>query len=109
MYQAKEVVSAASEIREVLGEVLYSQGTKCIDHIDKHCRKWIEHSTFVVVSTFNKAGQIDVAPKGDPSGSWKVLDQYTVAIPDRICGVRKNGLQWRACPPMGRRWLIMGN
>jgi predicted pyridoxine 5'-phosphate oxidase superfamily flavin-nucleotide-binding protein len=84
MYRPKEVVSTVSEIREVLGEVLYSQDTKCIDHIDKHCRKWIEHSTFVVVSTFNKAGQVDVAPKGDPSGSWKVLDKHTIANPDRL-------------------------
>jgi PPOX class probable FMN-dependent enzyme len=84
MYEPKEVVSTVSEIRDILGEVLYSQDTKCIDHIDRHCRKWIEHSTFVVVSTCNKAGQIDVAPKGDPSGSWKVIDKHTVAIPDRL-------------------------
>jgi PPOX class probable FMN-dependent enzyme len=84
MYEPKKVVSTVSEIRDILGEVLYSQDTKCIDHIDRHCRKWIEHSTFVVVSTCNKAGQIDVAPKGDPSGSWKVIDKHTVAIPDRL-------------------------
>ena len=29
-------------------------------------------------------GQVDVAPKGDPSGSWKVLDRHTIAIPDRL-------------------------
>ena len=84
MYEPKEVISTTDEIREVLGDVLYSQDTKCIDHIDQHCRLWIERSTFLVISTFSKAGQIDVAPKGDPAGSWKVLDKHTVAIPDRL-------------------------
>jgi PPOX class probable FMN-dependent enzyme len=84
MYEPKHVVSTIDEIREVIGDVLYSQDTKSIDHIDRHCRTWIEHSTFVVLSTVNKTGQFDVVPKGDPSGSWKVLDRNTIAIPDRL-------------------------
>ncbi|MFT6519295.1 MAG: PPOX class probable FMN-dependent enzyme [Candidatus Azotimanducaceae bacterium] len=83
MYEPKEIVSTEADIRDVIGDVYYSQGTKCIDHIDQHCRVWIEHSTFVVISTINNAGHVDVAPKGDPSGSWKVLDEHTIAIPDR--------------------------
>ena len=72
MYEPKQIVSTEAEVREVLGKVLYSQDTKVIDHIDEHCRVWIERSTFVVVSTVDKAGRIYVAPKGDPAGSWKV-------------------------------------
>jgi PPOX class probable FMN-dependent enzyme len=81
LYEPKQIVSTETEIREVLGEVLYSQDTKCID---QHCREWIERSTFVVLSTISKSGQVDVAPKGDPSGSWQVLDSHTIAIPDRL-------------------------
>jgi PPOX class probable FMN-dependent enzyme len=33
-----------------------------------------------------------VAPKGDPSGSWKVLDPYTIAIPDRLGNNRADTL-----------------
>ena len=84
MYEPKQVVSTESEVREVLGDVLYSQDTKVIDHIDEHCCLWIERSTFVVVSTVDEAGRVDVAPKGDPPGSWKVLDPHTIAIPDRL-------------------------
>lgn len=84
MYEPQQVVSTEAEVREVLGEVLYSQDTKVIDHIDVHCRAWIERSTFVVVSTADASGHVDVAPKGDPSGSWKVLDPHTIAIPDRL-------------------------
>lgn len=84
MYEPKDVVSSVAQMRQVLGEVLFSQDTKCIDHIDVHCQSWIERSTFVVISTYNSAGHVDVAPKGDPAGSWKVLDKHTIAIPDRI-------------------------
>ena len=92
MYEPKQVVSTKSEIREVLGDVLYSQDTKVIDHIDVHCQLWIERSTFVVVSTFDDSGRVDVAPKGDPSGSWKVLDPHTIAIPDRLGNNRADTL-----------------
>ncbi len=84
MYEAKNVVSSMDEIREVLGDILYSQGGKCIDHLDEHCRLWIERSPFLVISTASRSGLMDVAPKGDPSGSWKVLDSKTIAIPDRL-------------------------
>ncbi|GMG87233.1 MSMEG_1061 family FMN-dependent PPOX-type flavoprotein [Biformimicrobium ophioploci] len=84
MYEPKDVVSTPEVVQEVLGDVLFSQDTKCIDHIDAHCRAWIERSPFVVVSTYNARGQVDVAPKGDPVGSWKVLDEHTIAIPDRL-------------------------
>ena len=83
LYEPKQIVSTEAEIREVIGEVYYSQDTKCIDHLDQHCRAWVERSTFVVLSTVNKSGQVDVAPKGDPAGSWKVIDPHTIAIPDR--------------------------
>jgi len=84
VYEPKQIVSTESEVREILGKVLYSQDTKVIDHIDEHCRTWIERSTFVVISTVDKSGRVDVAPKGDPAGSWKVVDQHTLAIPDRL-------------------------
>jgi PPOX class probable FMN-dependent enzyme len=84
MYEPRQVISTEEDVREILGEVFYSQDTKCIDHIDDHCRVWIERSTFVTIATVNRAGHVDVAPKGDPIGSWKVLDPHTIAIPDRL-------------------------
>ena len=83
MYSPKQVISSTEEIRSILGEVYYSQDTKCIDHIDTHCRAWIERAPLVVVASMSGSGQLDVAPKGDPAGSFKVLDEQTLAIPDR--------------------------
>ncbi|MBT5722771.1 MAG: pyridoxamine 5'-phosphate oxidase family protein [Gammaproteobacteria bacterium] len=76
-------ITSIAEIRDLIGEVKYTQDTKCIDHIDDHCRAWIERSPFLILSTYSLSGQIDVAPKGDPLGAWQVLDQNTIAIPDR--------------------------
>jgi len=84
MYVAKEVITSTEEIHKIIGDVLFSQDTKCIDHIDDHCRVWIERSPFVVISTISASGEMDVAPKGDPAGAFKVLDKHTIAIADRL-------------------------
>ena len=84
MYKAKNVVTSAEEIKEILGKQFPSQVNKVIDHIDVHCRAWIERSPFVVISSTDGSGSMDVSPKGDPPGFVKVLDQKTLAIPDRI-------------------------
>lgn len=84
MYQPSHVVRSAAQLKEILGPDFPSQVNKVIDRIDPHCRAWIEHSPFVVVSSSNAAGEMDVSPKGDPAGFVKVLDEKTLAIPDRI-------------------------
>jgi uncharacterized protein len=37
-----------------------------------------------VVASINASGAMDVSPKGDPAGFVKVVDQHTLAIPDRL-------------------------
>ena len=84
MYQPSKIVSSAEEIKRTLGELSDNQRDKTIDHVDAHIAAWIERSPFVVLSTFDEAGNIDVSPKGDPPGFVKILDKKTLAIPDRI-------------------------
>lgn len=84
MYEAKHVVTSADEIKEILGKDFPSQVNKVIDHIDVHCRTWIERTPFIVISSANALGTMDVSPKGDPPGFVKILDEHTLAIPDRL-------------------------
>lgn len=84
MCQPKVTVRTAAEVKAILGADFPSQVAKIIDHIDSHCRAWIERCPFVVISSANAAGAMDVSPKGDPPGFVKVLDNHTIAIPDRI-------------------------
>ena len=82
-YRPEQVVTTAKELQGILGEQFDNQVNKVIDHIDEHCRAWIERSPFVVVSSASATGAMDVSPKGDPPGFVRVLDPKTLAVPDR--------------------------
>ena len=36
-----------------------------------------------MIATVDGAGRMDISPKGDPAGFVRVLDEHTIAIPDR--------------------------
>jgi len=38
MFDVKDPITSIDQIRDLIGEVYYTQDTKCIDHIDAHCR-----------------------------------------------------------------------
>ena len=56
---------------------------KVITSLDVHCRKFISLSPFLLIATADSSGEMDVSPKGDPPGFVRVLDDQTLAIPDR--------------------------
>ncbi len=82
-YKITDPVTSEAQIRAVVDGIHVAQRHKVIDHIDQHCANWIAHSTFLVMSTVDAQGNIDASPKGDPAGFVKVLDEKTLAIPDR--------------------------
>jgi len=84
MFQPKFPVRTATEVRAILGPDLPVSVGKIIDHIDTHCRAWIERCPFVVISSISSSGAMDTSPKGDPPGFVKVLDENTLAVPDRL-------------------------
>jgi uncharacterized protein len=56
---------------------------KVIDHLDRHCRAFIELSPFATLSTASADGWPDVSPRGGDPGFVKVLDEHRLALPDR--------------------------
>jgi PPOX class probable FMN-dependent enzyme len=52
--------------------------------VDDHARRFIAASPFVFIATVAEDGTVDVSPKGDPAGFVQVLDERTLAIPDRL-------------------------
>lgn len=56
---------------------------KCQTHLDDHARNFVTRAPFVCIGTQNLDGNADVSPRGDPVGFVKVLDNTTLAIPDR--------------------------
>ena len=91
-YDPTDVVTSEQELRAIVPDPANcTQDVKIIDHIDKHCRVWIERSPFLVMTTSDADGRLDCSPKGDPAGFVKVLDDKTIAIPDRPGNRRFDG------------------
>lgn len=51
--------------------------------LDAHSRNFIARSPFVLIGSSDSEGNADVTPKGDRPGFVHVLDDITLAIPDR--------------------------
>lgn len=83
MYQPSNVLTSEDEIRALVPGEFESQTRKILSELDPLCRAWIEASTFLTMATYSAEGRVDVSPKGDPPGFVKVLDDKTLAIPDR--------------------------
>ena len=56
---------------------------KDIGRIDVHMGRFIGLSPLCLVATADASGKQDVTPRGDPPGSFKVLDEHTIALADR--------------------------
>lgn len=81
--QFAEVVDSEGGLRAIIGEPTARARAKQIAHLDAHCRAIISHSPFVLIASSDAQGRMDVSPKGDPPGFVQVLDEATLAIPDR--------------------------
>ncbi|WP_410640857.1 MSMEG_1061 family FMN-dependent PPOX-type flavoprotein [Amycolatopsis sp. lyj-346] len=74
---------SAAEVRARLGEPEEMIKAKIGDRIDAHARRFIAHSPFLTLATADAAGRADCSPRGDYPGFVKVLDERTLALPDR--------------------------
>jgi PPOX class probable FMN-dependent enzyme len=81
--QFKDIVTDAAQFRELMGEPPPPCVAKTIAMVDRHCRAFIARSPFVLIASANALGQMDISPKGDAPGFVRVLDDTTLAIPDR--------------------------
>ncbi len=80
-----------ARLREIYGDVGERAAAKVIDRLDEHCRAFIGNAPFVLLAT-NNGETLDVSPKGDAAGFVQVLDDSTLAIPDRPGNNRIDGL-----------------
>jgi len=54
-----------------------------LDELDRSARYFIAHAPIVVIGTSHPELGIDVSPRGDAPGFVRILDNRTIAIPDR--------------------------
>ncbi|MFB7653353.1 MULTISPECIES: MSMEG_1061 family FMN-dependent PPOX-type flavoprotein [unclassified Streptomyces] len=70
-------------VRARLGEPDAMTAAKKTDRLDEHFRRFIAHSPFLTMATADARGRADCSPRGDYPGFVKVLDDRTLALPDR--------------------------
>ncbi|MEV4107958.1 pyridoxamine 5'-phosphate oxidase family protein [Nonomuraea sp. NPDC049695] len=102
-------IGSEAELREVLGEVMPRAATKERVRLHERDRQWLAASPFCLIATSDDAGNCDVSPKGDPAGFVHVIDDATIAIPDRPGNRRADGFRnILKNPHVGLIFLIPG-
>ncbi len=85
-------INSVEQLRELYGFAKGRSVTKQLNHLEQHSINFINHSPFVVISTFAKDGGVDVSPKGGETGFVKILNEKELLIPDSKGNNRLDGL-----------------
>jgi PPOX class probable FMN-dependent enzyme len=92
MSAREHLVTSMEQLQSLYGERMPASVIKEIDHINAHYRALIEAAPFVAIATCGPEG-LDCSPKGDPAGFIRILDDKTLAIPDRPGNNRIDGFR----------------
>ncbi|MEP2880136.1 MAG: pyridoxamine 5'-phosphate oxidase family protein [Roseibium sp.] len=106
---SKFVIADETALRGLYPETHELAALKSLKLLDKHAQAFIQRSPFVCLGTHNADGKADVSPRGDPAGFVTILDQHTLAIPDRPGNNRLDSLSnIVANPNVGLLFIIPG-
>ena len=84
-------VTSEAELRDLLGRPGPQAVAKERARLHELDRAWLAASPFALLATAAADGSCDVSPKGDPPGFTVVLDDSTIAIPERPGNRRADG------------------
>src|SRR5436305_14102405 len=84
-------VESEAEVHALLGDVQPAALAKERNRLHDLDRAWLAASPFCLVATADADGNCDVSPKGDPPGFTLVLDDRTIAVPERPGNRRADG------------------
>ncbi len=102
-------VTTVDELRAIVGDVMPRAAMKVRPALVDLDREWLAQSPFCLLATTGADGSCDVSPKGDPAGFVHVLDETTIAVPDRPGNRRVDGfLNILDNPHVGLIFLIPG-
>jgi PPOX class probable FMN-dependent enzyme len=76
------ILRTVEELEAIYGRPKGGAVYKEIGFLSEHYRAFVEAAPFVVLASAGPAG-LDCSPKGDAPGFVRVLDEHTLAIPDR--------------------------
>ena len=102
-------ITSEEELRELAGPPMPRAVTKERTRLHEIDRMWLAASPFCLVATSAPDGTCDVSPKGDPPGFTHVIDDATIAIPDRPGNRRFDGYRnVLANPHVGLIYFVPG-
>jgi PPOX class probable FMN-dependent enzyme len=84
------LITSMEQLQALYGEKPKASVLKEIDRLNSGYRKLIEAAPFVVVATAGPEG-LDCSPKGDAPGFVRIMDDKTLALPDRPGNNRIDG------------------
>lgn len=103
------VVSGEERLRELIGSPNDRAANKVRATLHELDRQWLAASPLCLVATASADGSCDVSPRGDPPGAVHVLDERTIALPDRPGNRRVDGfLNLLENPHVGLLFLVPG-
>ena len=92
MSASEHRITSIEQLQTLYGEPYGPAVAKEIDHIAPSYRKLIEAAPFVAIATAGPEG-LDCSPKGDAPGFVHILDDKTLALPDRPGNNRIDGFR----------------
>jgi uncharacterized protein len=102
-------VTSEEQLRELIGSPLPRTANKARPRLHPLDRQWLAAAPFCLVATSAADGSCDVSPKGDPNGFTLVLDDSTIAIPERPGNRRADGfLNILSNPHVGLLYVLPG-
>ncbi|HEX9464075.1 MAG TPA: MSMEG_1061 family FMN-dependent PPOX-type flavoprotein [Alphaproteobacteria bacterium] len=105
------VVRHETDLVEIMGRPRPQVLKKVTNRLDSLCQDFIRRSPFIMIGSHDAKGNVDVSPKGDPAGFVQILDDRTLAIPERPGNLRadtfRNMLTLRN-PKVGLIFIIPG-
>jgi PPOX class probable FMN-dependent enzyme len=103
------VVDDAAQLAALVGAPTKSVAEKVRTSLHDIDRTWLAASPFCLIATAAADGSCDVSPKGDPAGFVHVIDDRTIAIPDRPGNRRVDGFRnVLENPQVGMIFLVPG-
>ncbi len=86
-------ITSVEQLRQVLPEPRAATKLKILPELDEQATEFIETSPFVFLATVDKAGSVEVSPKGDEPGFARIENAKTLLIPERAGNNLAYGLQ----------------
>jgi PPOX class probable FMN-dependent enzyme len=102
-------ITSLAELVDVVGTPIPRVAQKERQVLDPMDVVWISRSPFLLIATSAVDGSCDVSPKGDPAGFVRVLDERTIAVPERPGNRRVDGYRnVLSNPHVGLIFLVPG-